>query len=195
MNIFAAIKKKYVSIQTDDEYFYSLVAKELDQGIRHDGLWLKALAQADGDRDRQHAEYVKLRIKTLRREGSSNPPGASAAVLPLPNGIEDDVELAKKVEKLIQRLECDDDESIRLSLAGYDGPQLERLLNTYDACEQLPLHRAIQLGRYELVEFFLVNGADPYRVNYWGHNALEVAKGKHDDAAMEIVSRLAGYDS
>ena len=52
----------------DDEYFYELVATELKAGQRKDGLWLKALTEAEGKGDKAEALYVKNRVAQLIEE-------------------------------------------------------------------------------------------------------------------------------
>jgi hypothetical protein len=52
----------------DDEYFFSLVAQELDAGPPSAGLWAMAFARSNGDEAKAKALYLKLRAAQLRRE-------------------------------------------------------------------------------------------------------------------------------
>lgn len=68
MGFFDAFKQTAVVSRKQDEHLYSLVAKELADNTRHDGLWIKALALADGNKDKQVSEYIKLRVQALKDE-------------------------------------------------------------------------------------------------------------------------------
>lgn len=68
MGLFSAFRKTAVITRKQDEQLYSMVAKELAEHIRYDGLWVKALALADGNKEKQLAEYVKLRVQALKDE-------------------------------------------------------------------------------------------------------------------------------
>ncbi len=47
---------------------YEIVAKEIESGLIHDGVWAKAYAQADGDEKKAMAAYIKLRVTQLPEE-------------------------------------------------------------------------------------------------------------------------------
>ncbi len=49
----------------DDEPFYEEVAKELETETIKPGLWTKALADADGDKERVKPIYIRLRVAQL----------------------------------------------------------------------------------------------------------------------------------
>ena len=50
------------------ELLYAMVMREMQQGIRRDGLWAQALAESDGDPQKAQAAYIRLRVVTLRQE-------------------------------------------------------------------------------------------------------------------------------
>ena len=54
------IKRRLGFDSTKDEIFYLKVVRELECGIKRDGLWAKALAESDGDADTAHAKYIRL---------------------------------------------------------------------------------------------------------------------------------------
>ena len=51
-----------------DQQFYDRVAQEIKAGIKHDGLYVRALSDAMGDKNKGEAIYVKLRVKFLKEE-------------------------------------------------------------------------------------------------------------------------------
>ena len=72
MAIFDKFKKLNVAHRKTDEALYSAVAQEMEDGVRHNGLWLKALEQAEGNKEKQIAEYIKLRAQSLKDDISIN---------------------------------------------------------------------------------------------------------------------------
>jgi hypothetical protein len=50
MFIFTKAKKTTAVQRKADEALYSFVAQEMEGGNRHNGLWLKALEQAEGSK-------------------------------------------------------------------------------------------------------------------------------------------------
>lgn len=50
---------------------YRSVSRELEEGRIDEALWLQAFERAGGDKDRQRALYVKLRVRSVVREDSS----------------------------------------------------------------------------------------------------------------------------
>lgn len=66
MSIFDKFRKTNISQRKSDEEIYSIIAQEMEEGIRHNGLWLKALVLADGNTERQLAHYIKLRAQAIR---------------------------------------------------------------------------------------------------------------------------------
>ena len=51
-----------------EELLYAMVMREMQQGIRRDGLWAQARAETDGDPQKAQAAYIRLRVVTLRQE-------------------------------------------------------------------------------------------------------------------------------
>ncbi len=68
MPLFGDIKRHLGVDSTDDEVYYLKVVKELEGGYKRDGLWAKALAETDGDSDKAHAKYIRLRVLSLKEE-------------------------------------------------------------------------------------------------------------------------------
>jgi len=51
-----------------DDQLYDIVAKEIRSGTLVDGLYARAFAEANGDKDKAQAKYIKLRVAQLRQE-------------------------------------------------------------------------------------------------------------------------------
>jgi hypothetical protein len=51
-----------------DQYFYDLAAEELSSNRMHQGLWLRAFSDTNGDPMKAHALYVKYRVESLKEE-------------------------------------------------------------------------------------------------------------------------------
>ena len=52
----------------EEEAAYEAVAEEIDQGIRRQGLWAKAIAEAEGSEELARAIYIRLRVQSLMDE-------------------------------------------------------------------------------------------------------------------------------
>jgi hypothetical protein len=50
-----------------DEH-YDAVAKELLEGAIHPGTWTRSIAEANGDKERAKAVYIRLRVAQLAEE-------------------------------------------------------------------------------------------------------------------------------
>ena len=56
------------NIRADEERLHSLALDEVERGVRRNGLWAKALAQAQGDERKARGRYIKLLVAKLRDE-------------------------------------------------------------------------------------------------------------------------------
>ena len=56
------------SLDTDDIPLYDIVAEEIEAGVLHKGTWAKAFAEANADKDKARAIYLKLRVAQLPTE-------------------------------------------------------------------------------------------------------------------------------
>jgi hypothetical protein len=99
--MFESFKKKSLDRQLDEamtreveEELYAKVLQEIERGERRDGLWAKALVAANGDESIAKAQYIKLRVQSLKNE---------AKLAERQQKIEDDIklisELAEEAEK------------------------------------------------------------------------------------------------
>lgn len=85
MGILDGINRSAALSRKQEEALYELVAEELEAGHKEKGLWLKALANSDGDEGKSMAAYVKMRVQSLaddnellrqamKRAGMEQPP-------------------------------------------------------------------------------------------------------------------------
>lgn len=51
-----------------DEVLYAEALREVEQGIRRDGLWAKALSESQMEVKKAQALYLKFRVQSLRAE-------------------------------------------------------------------------------------------------------------------------------
>ena len=51
-----------------DDQLYDIVAKEIRSGTLVDGLYTRAFAEANGDKDKAQAKYIVYRVEQLRGE-------------------------------------------------------------------------------------------------------------------------------
>ena len=54
-----------------EEKVYEAVAKELESGVRREGLWLKAIADAEGDEAKAKARYIRYRAQAMLDEAQA----------------------------------------------------------------------------------------------------------------------------
>ena len=68
MGILDTIRQKGAAGRLTEEMLYAEVLREMESGIRRDGLWAKALTEAAEKRGDPKALYIKLRVQALRDE-------------------------------------------------------------------------------------------------------------------------------
>jgi hypothetical protein len=66
--LFNKFKKASIANRVLEESLYQQVANELAEGMRRDGLWAKALANAEGDEKKAKGLYLKYRVQSLLDE-------------------------------------------------------------------------------------------------------------------------------
>jgi len=49
-----------------EEYYYNIVAKELEQNRKHNPTWVKAIAKSKGDAKKANSFYIDYRIQSLK---------------------------------------------------------------------------------------------------------------------------------
>lgn len=54
--------------QTPSDMVRSLVLRELEQGVRHDGLWLQAMSESKLDAVQAKRRYIDLRMQAMQND-------------------------------------------------------------------------------------------------------------------------------
>jgi hypothetical protein len=68
MGLFEDYKSKRILQRLSEEQLYAIIHEELEQGIKRQGLWAKAIADSSGDERNAMANYIKLRFQSLQDE-------------------------------------------------------------------------------------------------------------------------------
>lgn len=68
MGLIDDIRQKGAEGRLTEEALYAEVLREMEAGIRRDGLWAKALSEAGGEEAASKARYIKLRVQALLDE-------------------------------------------------------------------------------------------------------------------------------
>ena len=68
MGLVDEIRLQGVVTRISEEMLYAEVLREIENGIRRDGLWAKALSQSNMQQDAAKAQYIKLRVQSLKDE-------------------------------------------------------------------------------------------------------------------------------
>ena len=182
MAIFDKFKKLNVAHRKTDEALYSAVAQEMEDGVRHNGLWLKALEQAEGNKEKQIAEYIKLRVQSLKDDISIYSDSGDSN-----NGISHGRDIEEFVTMLNGNVSI---VIIEDYFSGMYSQDIKNFINVHDACEDYPIHISVKRGRTDLTQWLLEAGANSRAKNYWGNTALDIAE-RNDD--KDALSLLQGY--
>lgn len=68
MSLFDKFKIQNAAARLIEEQMYEFVVEELQNGIRRNGLWAKALANSQGDESKAKALYISYRVQSLKDE-------------------------------------------------------------------------------------------------------------------------------
>lgn len=68
MSILDDLKKKGAQSRLIEESLYAEVLREVESGYRRDGLWAKALSEAEFDEAKAKSLYIKHRVQALKDE-------------------------------------------------------------------------------------------------------------------------------
>ena len=49
-----------------EEYYFNLVAEELEKGIKHNPTWAKAISESKGDSEIAKSCYINYRVQSLK---------------------------------------------------------------------------------------------------------------------------------
>jgi hypothetical protein len=89
MDILEKWLNTHSSLDTDDIPLYDIVAEEIEAGVLHKGTWAKAFAEANADKDKARAIYLKLRVAQLPTEIAAFQAAAAESNRPFLNRLQD----------------------------------------------------------------------------------------------------------
>ncbi len=72
MSIFEKFKTNQAISRLTEEKIYAQVAEEIQTGILRNGLWAKAIAEAELNEEKAKAIYIKLRVQSIIDEANIN---------------------------------------------------------------------------------------------------------------------------
>lgn len=68
MGMFDRFRTQSAVSRLAEEALYAEAMREIESGIRRDGIWAMALAEANMDQSKAVARYIKLRVQSLKDE-------------------------------------------------------------------------------------------------------------------------------
>jgi hypothetical protein len=68
MGLFDNLKSEDAVSRLNEEALYAEALREIESGLRRDGIWAMAMAQSDMDTAKAAARYIKLRVQSLKDE-------------------------------------------------------------------------------------------------------------------------------
>lgn len=68
MSIADLYRRSRISSRLIEEEIYAEAIRELERGVRRDGLWAKAFAKSGGNEDKTKALYIELRVQSFKDE-------------------------------------------------------------------------------------------------------------------------------
>jgi len=68
MSILDDMRMNRATARITDEAIHAEVLREIEAGIRRDGLWVKAIAESDGTEHNVKGRYIKLRVQAFKDE-------------------------------------------------------------------------------------------------------------------------------
>lgn len=68
MGLFDKLKTHGAVSRLAEEVLYAEAMREIESGVRRDGIWAMAMAEANMDQSKAAAKYLKLRVQSLKDE-------------------------------------------------------------------------------------------------------------------------------
>lgn len=78
--IFSSFKSSAINKRKQEEEFYELVAKEIEEGKQRKGIWAKALAEYNFKDNKAKSLYLKMRVQSLIDEYNKNNVGVETHI-------------------------------------------------------------------------------------------------------------------
>jgi hypothetical protein len=66
MNLFSKFKQQSALVRLMEEQLYSDVVNELQNGIKREGLWAKAIAKSNGSESKAKFLYIEFRVQSMK---------------------------------------------------------------------------------------------------------------------------------
>ncbi|MCO7473031.1 hypothetical protein [Stenotrophomonas maltophilia] len=138
-----------------EEKLYASVMKELESGVRRDGLWLKAIEMSNADQAKAKILYIKYRVQSMKDE------------LDIEVRERDDTSRREQAARTQQLREAE-----RLAR------ERHFLLHSADQKGFSPLMNAVMTADVDCVRDLLRQGADPRRISSSKNKetALDIAR-------------------
>jgi ankyrin repeat protein len=155
----------------------------MEDGMRHNGLWLMALEQTEGNKEKQIAEYIKLRVQSLKDDISIDPSSIDSN-----NSISHGRDIEEFVTMLNNNVSVI---TIQDYFSGMNSQDVKSFINLHDACEEFPIHISVKRGRADLAQWLLEAGANPLAKNYWGNTASDIAERNNDKDSVLLLHRYS----
>ena len=67
-----SLRKSSVENRLVETQLYEFVMNELKEGIKHHGTWGQAIVNSEGNKEKAEAEYIKLRVQSVKDEITLN---------------------------------------------------------------------------------------------------------------------------
>ena len=68
MGVFDNLRTQSAADRLAEEALYAQALREVESGVRRDGIWAKALVEADMDQTKAAAKYISMRVQALKDE-------------------------------------------------------------------------------------------------------------------------------
>jgi len=68
MSFFSKFKSQRAVDRLNEESIYEAIVKELQQGIKREGLWAKAIAKSEGSESKAKSLYIDFRAQSIMDE-------------------------------------------------------------------------------------------------------------------------------
>lgn len=81
MALIDGIKLSDATSRLMEEAFFAEALREIESGMRRDGIWAMAMAESDMDQGRAAAKYIRLRVQSLKDEAALRLQAAAAQEL------------------------------------------------------------------------------------------------------------------
>lgn len=162
------------------EQLYEMVAEELKSGIRREGLWVRAYADAQGDEVQTRVLYIRYRAQSIIDESYSHHAQEKAQAAQAQANAKAQAEFLKRLPSMIQDLHRAAEYGDCVLIAKMLGAGVDVNVKRDDG--NTALYLAALNGKEDAVVCLLSNGADPIIKNKKGRTPGDAA-------------RVAGYES